>query len=376
MPGIMDSITSVLQSPAVQELLPTALGAAGGFLTTPRRAGFGGAVGRGLQGAAQGITQGQEALAKAGELKAEQQRYNLLNQQVQTALQQNATDQPTLAQIAQTQAGGMFGKMLYGDKAPDFSKLSAPTLRSLNEKTLGAYEAFWKGQKPNIQVKTAQGPDGLDHLYAYTISPTGGAPQRQDLGVASQENVEIRKEMMQGNEALKQATLANAENEQAANQAIREATLANTKSQQATMDREAKQNHFNTQVTKLSEDTARITGMLTSSTPAAPDTVDANLEQRNALARTLKSEADKEGFEYDPELFEPMHVGKKPGALNKITGGIIPTENPTIERGNKVGELRTDSPLVGRATKYPDGQHKLNGKVYTVKDGKIVGYAE
>lgn len=61
MPGFMDSITSVLQSPAVQELLPTALGAAGGFLTTPRRAGTGGAIGSSLLGASQGLYQAQQA---------------------------------------------------------------------------------------------------------------------------------------------------------------------------------------------------------------------------------------------------------------------------------------------------------------------------
>ena len=61
MPGIMDSITSVLQSPVVQELLPTALGAAGGFLTTPRRAGAGGAIGHAALGASQGLYQAQQA---------------------------------------------------------------------------------------------------------------------------------------------------------------------------------------------------------------------------------------------------------------------------------------------------------------------------
>lgn len=365
MSGIMDSITSVLQSPAVQELLPTALGAAGGFLTTPRRAGFGGAIGRGLLGAAQGITAGQESLAKAGELKAEQERYQLLNQQVQTALQQNATDQPTLAQIAQTQAGGTFGKMLYGDKPPDFSKLSAPTLRELNAKTLGAYEQFWKGQAPKVSYHTMQGPDGLDHLYELSASPNGGPPERRDLGAASQESLQMRQAQMQETAALRQQTLAM----QQSNEAI-------VHQMQQAQSREAKQNHFNTAVTKLSEDTAKVTGMLTSANPADPDTVNTNLEQRNALARTLKSEADKEGFDYDPALFEPLHVGKTPGVLNKMTGGVIPTEKPTVERGEKPEGLRTDSPLVGKATKYPDGQHKLDGKVYTVKDGKIVGYAE
>lgn len=72
--GILAGISNVLQNPAVQELLPAVLGAAGGVLTAPRRGGVGGSIGRGLLGGAQGLEEGQKAALEQQRASAEQQK--------------------------------------------------------------------------------------------------------------------------------------------------------------------------------------------------------------------------------------------------------------------------------------------------------------
>lgn len=221
MPGIMDSITSVLQSPAVQELLPTALGAAGGFLTTPRRAGAGGAIGRGLLGGAQGLTTGAEAVAQTNEATQMAQHYQLLNQQAQQALKDRTTDQPVLSDMLTTIGNSPMGDMIYGKgNRPDFSKLSPETAKTMLGSQMSMMQNYWKGQKPNIHY--VQGDmKGQPYWYQIAQNPSGGPPEMTPIAPVykdplkqEQEQVGITRTKAQTDAANASTALSNTRNRQ------------------------------------------------------------------------------------------------------------------------------------------------------------------
>jgi hypothetical protein len=100
MPGLMD----ILNSPAVEALLPALLGGAGAALSSPRLAGSRGAVGRGIMGAGEGLASGMQTAQRQQQLTLEQQKaqqdagyQQLLNQHqsVQNALSQDDLDTRT-----------------------------------------------------------------------------------------------------------------------------------------------------------------------------------------------------------------------------------------------------------------------------------------
>lgn len=184
----MDSLTSVLQSPAVQELLPTALGAAGGFLTTPRRAGLGGAIGGGLLGAAQGLTTGQEAMARTTEAQQMAQHYALVNQQAQQAIKDRKTDQPTLAGLVKSYQDGPLGDALYGkgQPRPDLSQASPDTLMQVYKEDTAAFDSLMKGEKPNLHY--IQGDlKGQPYWFQVAQSAAGGPPQTTPIAPVYQD---------------------------------------------------------------------------------------------------------------------------------------------------------------------------------------------
>ena len=60
--------------------------------------------------------------------------------------------------------------------------------------------------------------------------------------------------------------------------------------------------------------------MLSGANPADPNTVKSLLDQRNAAARQLKQQAEKNGFDYDPEEFKPLTTRQVPGWLKSHIG--------------------------------------------------------
>ena len=85
--GLLDGLDSVLTNPAVEALLPAALGAAGAGLTSPRRAGTRGAIGSALSGGAQGLAEGMRT---AAESQNQQQELALKQQRQAAEMQQLA----------------------------------------------------------------------------------------------------------------------------------------------------------------------------------------------------------------------------------------------------------------------------------------------
>jgi len=368
MPGFLDSLSGVLQSPAVQQLLPAALGAASGFLTTPRRAGAGGAIGNALGGAAQGITTGGVLAARTQELQQNAAHYALLNQQVARALQDRSTDQPVVAGMLNTIAQSPISKIFYGNQPPpDFSKVSPETGREMLKSQMVAFEQYMKGEKPTFQHVTGSGPDGKDHIYELTARPDGSVDKR-DLGLASQESAQLRQQQMEATQAAREQTLA-----------FEKSNAAMTHELAAGREADVEQNRFINAQNQLSKQDTDIQKLLSGATPSDPTSLATRVKQRNAFAKQLKAMAEKKGYVYDPASFEPMEVGKEPGAMNKLTGGLIPTEKTVLKAGESSAEssnLRTDDPIVGKATNESDGRHRMpNGRIYTVKDGKIIGYA-
>lgn len=146
--GLLDDITGVLNNPTVQTLLPAALGAGAGALTSPRMSGTRGAIGNALGGAAQGLSQGvqnanrtqavanQTALvpAEQAQLAAETQRLQSLKAQQdmtlksETAIQAQAdliTDPTEKAKYVADPASWFAGKQAEQGKPANILFLKA-----------------------------------------------------------------------------------------------------------------------------------------------------------------------------------------------------------------------------------------------------------
>ena len=97
MAGFLNGVGDLLKNPAVMELLPAALGAAGGALTSPRLGGARGSIGNAMLGGAQGLALGSKAAAEAQLAPAEigelQQRTAYMAQQTKQMQQATANDQ-------------------------------------------------------------------------------------------------------------------------------------------------------------------------------------------------------------------------------------------------------------------------------------------
>jgi hypothetical protein len=82
--GLGSGLESILSNPAFQALVPAAMGAAGGALSSPRLAGTRGAIGRGLLGGAQGFSSGiksaqeQQSLEMQAAKNAQEAQYQTL----------------------------------------------------------------------------------------------------------------------------------------------------------------------------------------------------------------------------------------------------------------------------------------------------------
>jgi hypothetical protein len=117
MAGFLSGIGDLLKNPAVMELLPAALGAAGGALSSPRLAGGRGALGRGLLGGSEGLMMGQQAAAQAQLAPAQmaelQQHTAYLTQQTKQMQQAATNDQVWSANY------GKWVDQLPADKQPD-----------------------------------------------------------------------------------------------------------------------------------------------------------------------------------------------------------------------------------------------------------------
>jgi hypothetical protein len=97
MAGFLSGVGDLLKNPAVMELLPAALGAAGGALTSPRLGGARGSIGNAMLGGAQGLALGSKAAAEAQLAPAEigelQQRTAYMAQQTKQMQQAATNDQ-------------------------------------------------------------------------------------------------------------------------------------------------------------------------------------------------------------------------------------------------------------------------------------------
>ena len=95
--------------------------------------------------------------------------------------------------------------------------------------------------------------------------------------------------------------------------------------------------HFQNASKNLATQTANIAKMLTSSTPSDPATIKSLLDQRNAQARELKAQADKNKIDYDPDQFKPLTTRSAPGWLKTYSQGIIGGDKTTIETDDSAG---------------------------------------
>lgn len=157
--GLFDDITGVLNNPAVQTLLPAALGAGAGALTAPRMGGTRGAVGAALGGAEQGLIQGQQVKNQAA-LASSLMGYRQLEGQkltaaLQTAQAHDAANQDLLTHML----GSPEGKRVlgsYGINTPDDiagQRFDPKTMHDI----LTDYQ---KQTAPQTGLKQIIGPDG------------------------------------------------------------------------------------------------------------------------------------------------------------------------------------------------------------------------
>jgi hypothetical protein len=157
--GIMSDIGSLLKNPAVMELLPAALGAAGGALTSPRRGGVGGSIGNALTGAAGGLAQGEQAVAgqqRAAAYAARTQE----EAQYRDALIAHTKIQDQIAQGKEeliTQRDNAFAKLPKADQ----DRFGTPSI--------------WEKTMINTLVKGAPVPAKKDAVASMFNSPTGKA---------------------------------------------------------------------------------------------------------------------------------------------------------------------------------------------------------
>lgn len=164
---------NALNSPTTTTLLPTALGALGGYLTSPRMAGGRGALGRALLGGAEGLSTGQEAAARAMEARMNAQHMQLVDQQLKTAIAQKDKSRPTLARIVSTfYASPMGQKVFPGSKPADFADMPFDTLVKMQQDIPAVVKAMMTGQKPNIHYST-ETVDGVIHRTRDVINPDG-----------------------------------------------------------------------------------------------------------------------------------------------------------------------------------------------------------
>ena len=98
--------------------------------------------------------------------------------------------------------------------------------------------------------------------------------------------------------------------------------------------------HFQNASKNLATQTANIAKMLTSSTPSDPATIKSLLDQRNAQARELKAQADKNKIDYDPDQFKPLTTRSAPGWLKTYSQGIIGGDKTTIETDDSAGAAK------------------------------------
>jgi hypothetical protein len=226
MAGFLSGIGDLLNNPAVQQLLPAALGAAGGALTSPRLSGARGAIGRGLVGGAEGLAAGQQTAAYSQEAKLRQAQlqhtqiedkvasFNLNKaQQDQQRLADLRTQNPSLSGLSDADLynqvsllPGIKRQLMIAAKNPDpkmqpfTSKLQNVDLNSLDydsaKSLFTAYTTYKEAPgEPLVQVQSAKGQNiWVPRSQAVNQAV---APPKEDADLAAVRATNIRKTEME-----------------------------------------------------------------------------------------------------------------------------------------------------------------------------------
>ena len=194
--GLLNDIGGVLTNPAVEALLPTALGAVGGALTSPRLAGSRGALGNAALGGAQGLESGMRTATNAQEIGLRQQELaenikyrDLMMKQASDALAKQDKSLPTLHQMLISQMASPIGKQLFGETVtPDnINSLDYDSTTKQLEAIDKAHTEFIKsgGQTQIVTGPPTIGPDGKPHITRQLVRKSDGSTLANfDMGVA------------------------------------------------------------------------------------------------------------------------------------------------------------------------------------------------
>ena len=248
------------------------------------------------------------------------------------------------------------------------------------------------GQQRQQSLKTLTefrkdfGPGVVNSPYFSTLLKQAGAdpslfagptPQEQALTRQTealqnterhQQQVETRLDQQhQDTVANQEANRADREAQNASTNALRDMTIQNAKEAREATQRienerndDARRNHFDTSVEKLNTDRQKVSAMLSSANPADQKTVQTLLDSLNARGTDLQKQAEKYNYDFNPDEFQPLKLGDKPGFFARTFQGKMQAvepdtsvaAEPTIPAGARAGRDASGK-IVG---------YSLNGK--------------
>lgn len=221
----------------------------------------------------------------------------------------------------------------------------------------------------------------IDALTKFAANPEGQIIEQQRPGIIKQTLANLNEKL---NRQIKQQDIAQTRAQQQQFHADTEADRAAQRQQSAQMhadsvamqaqfhgfmeqmarskNDEEKQVHFSNAQKNLASQTENIAKMLTAATPSDPKTVKTLLDQRNAMARQLKKQAEAANIDYDPEAFKPLTTEQVPGWLASHTAGLIGGSTTTL--GAATESAAAPRPTTAPTTFKPGDRRLKNGVTY------------
>lgn len=306
--------------------------------------------------------------------------YNQYRQQDQAEQQRQFLDAALAkgAPVTSIPRTGLLSHVLGPETAsPDIQNQEQIALGQQRQQSLKTLTEFRKDFGPGV-VNSPYFSTLLKQAGADPSLFAGPTPQEQALTrqTAALENTEQHQQQVEkrldlqheDTVANQEANRADREAQNASTNQLREMTIQNQQEAREATQRienerneDSRRNHFDMSVEKLNTDRQKVSAMLSSANPADQKTVQTLLDSLNARGTDLQKQAEKYNYDFNPDEFQPLKLGAKPGFWASTFQGA--------KQGVEPDTSVAAAPPANATSEIKDGTGKVVG--HRVADGSV-----